>query len=148
MGPGGELHLQFLEVVAGARELVEAADMVVVHMGDDDVLDRRRVDADHRQPLGGGAQQGAPAARCVLLGEAGIDDVAALGADHRPDVVVDRHRRVVVGVEGDEIAAAPAFRQRRVLDRKHLVLVAHGRLLGHPPPAILARAGPERKGPR
>ena len=61
MRAGGILHLGFLQMVGRRRKHVVPADMVVMQMGDDHVLDLGRVDADHRKPLIGRAQQAAPA---------------------------------------------------------------------------------------
>ena len=49
---GGELHLLVLQMEARLGEAVPVADMVVVQMGDDDVLDLLGVDAEMGQQVG------------------------------------------------------------------------------------------------
>ena len=61
VAPGGERHLAVLHVEAGAREVVDAAGVVVVEVGEDHVGHGVGVDADGGQRLGRGAQE-APAA--------------------------------------------------------------------------------------
>ena len=48
--PGGVRHLAVLQVVSRARKEVVVAGVVVVQVGDDDVLDLARIDADRLQP--------------------------------------------------------------------------------------------------
>ena len=48
---GAVRHLAVLQVIAGAGEQVVVAAVVVVQVGDDDVLDRVRIDAERRQAL-------------------------------------------------------------------------------------------------
>ena len=88
-------HLGVLQMIAGARKQVVVADVVVMQMADDDVLDLVGVDADRLEPLADRLEQGAAA----LLGhggvEAGVDDEGAGGPDDRPDVIVERLQDVV-----------------------------------------------------
>ncbi len=92
---GAELHLAVLDVECRVRKQVEIAGMVVVHVGDDYVLDLRRIDTEPCEAVGGRAQQFAPAQPCLLGAEAGIDYERAAAAAHRPDEIIERHRRIV-----------------------------------------------------
>ena len=100
---GGEAHLALLQMIACRRELLEAADMVVVQMGDDHVGRARRFDPDHRQRFVSRAQKRPPPTSGILWPEPGVDDETSVFADRRPDEIVDRHGGVVVAVRGDEI---------------------------------------------
>ena len=54
---GGEVHLAILEMEPGVRELIEAADVVVVQVGQHHGRRGRGIDADQRQAFGRGSQQ-------------------------------------------------------------------------------------------
>ncbi len=107
VAPGREGHLGVLQVEARLREGGEAADMVVVQVGDDHVRRRAGVDADRREAVGDRPQQLAVALLGIGRGEAGVDHPASVGADHGPDEIVHRHRPVV-GIAADEHLGAPA----------------------------------------
>ena len=63
---------------ARLRKSIEVADVIVVEMGDDDVLDIRRADPEELQRIDGIAQIGALALSRDFLGEAAVDDEPAL----------------------------------------------------------------------
>src|SRR5207302_10146591 len=73
---GGVCHLLILDMESGAREERDIADMVVVEMGQDDVLDLGGIDADEAQPLDWIAQKPALARGRRRRVEAEIDDEA------------------------------------------------------------------------
>jgi MFS family permease len=114
--PGGIGHLGVLEVEPGPGELGEAADVVVVEVGQDDVVDGGGIDPDRGQPLGHRSHQCPPPALGVVGVEAGVDDPDPVvrTADDRPDEVVHVHR-LVVRVAADEVVG-PAGRSLGVLD--------------------------------
>ena len=99
-------------------EQVMIAAMVVVHMGDDDVLDRFRIDAEQSQPLAGTPQHVALAALAHDRVETGIDDDRALGIANHPDEIIERHRAIVlVRTEAAKKIFARVPIVMRVLDR-------------------------------
>jgi hypothetical protein len=122
---GAERHLPVLQVIMRIRKHVVVSAMVVVHVGDDDVLDLLGLDADRLQPHGGGAQVLALALGAHLRGEAGVEDEAAILALDRPDEIVERHRHVVL-VAADEILRRMA-EEMRVFDGVDFI----DRQLGH-----------------
>jgi hypothetical protein len=125
--PGGVGHLALLQVEPRIGKLVEVADVVVMHVGEDDVLDRARVDAKEPQALRRTTQEGAPPLLGHFRGEAGIHHAGRSGPDHQPGVVVHRHGPVV-RVAADEMVA-PACLARRVAQRIDFVfgeLSLHG----------------------
>ena len=103
---GRVVQFDLLQMELRRREAVIGADMVVMHMGQDHVLDRRGVDADQRQRLRRAAQMPAPARRGDLGGKAGIDDDRAVRRDRHPDEIIHRHR-AVMRVAADEMVGAP-----------------------------------------
>ena len=74
VAPGGVGQLALLEMKPRFRKAVEIADMVVMQMGEDDVLDRIRIDAERGQRLDRTAQKCALALLRYLGVKAGIDD--------------------------------------------------------------------------
>jgi hypothetical protein len=128
---GGVGHLALLQVEARVRELVEVADMVVVHVGQDHVAHRPGIDAQQRQALDRAAQERALALLGHLGGEARIDDVGATRAHRQPDEIVHRHG-AVVRIAADEVIA-PLGLARGVAEREDLVLRQRGRHGRHPP---------------
>ena len=125
---GGELHLLVLQMEARLGEFVPVADMVVVQVGDDDVLDLLGVDAEIAQQVGRVALDLAAALLADWSVEAGVDDdgLAADGAvallverDRHPDEII--HGEVgVVRVRGD-LHFPSLARQMGVFDSMHLV---------------------------
>ena len=57
VAPGGVRHLAILQVEARLWEEIEIADVVVVQMGDDDVLHRCRIHAEQPQAFRRRAQE-------------------------------------------------------------------------------------------
>ena len=99
------------------REVVEAADVVVVEVREDDVGDGRGIDIDGSESLGRGAQElRRRAAASAVPNPVSTTQVRML-PDDRPDEVVHRHRHVV-RVAADEVLGPPSF-TFRVLDRVH-----------------------------
>ncbi len=122
------MSLRLLQVKARLREAVEVADVVVVEVGEDHVLDVLRGYAEQPEGVDGVAEVRALAARRDFLGEAAIDDEAAALADHQPEEVVHRHG-AVVRVAAYKIVL-PAAVAGGVADGVHLVGRQGGRL-GH-----------------
>ena len=126
---GGESELRLLKMKARLGESVEVADVIVVQMRDDDVLDVRCADPEQLQRVDRIAQIGALALGRDFLGEAAVDDEPALLADRKPAEIVHRHRPVM-RIAADEIVL-PAALAGRVAKRVHLIareirVVAHG----------------------
>ena len=101
-------HLQVLEMEARGGKVVDGSRVIVMQVGDDDVGDPPRIDAEHRQPLARQTHDLAPATRRLLAVEPGVDHDGALPVDDRPHEIVDRHRRVVTVGRHDEIVGADA----------------------------------------
>ena len=101
-------HLVVLEVEAGVRERAEAAGVVVVHVGDDDLLDPGRLHPHQGQSFRRFADDLPLPAGRLLAGESGVDDDRALGVGDEPDVVVEVARGLV-GVPADEVLGGGAF---------------------------------------
>jgi hypothetical protein len=109
-------------------EAVPVADMVVVQVGDDDVLDLLRIDADPGQQVGRVLRHLAAALLAHGGIEAGVDD-DRLAADRAVAVLVERdrgpdeivHREVGVVRVGVDLHFPCLARQVGILDRMHLV---------------------------
>src|SRR5262245_45042796 len=112
MAACAELNLTVLHVVSGGREKVVIAAVVIVHMGDDDVSDTRGIDAERFQTLARIFQECATALSSHGFVETGIDDIHAVALFHRPNVIVERHRRLVVRITRHEILASGSFVMR------------------------------------
>ena len=99
--------------------------MVVMQMGDDDVLDGVGSNAESRQRVDRIERQLARA-RLRLLGvEAGIDqDVAAAAAD-QPDEIIEVQRRGLVRIGDQKIHVGGARRHRRIAQRVDFVGISH-----------------------
>src|SRR4051812_42811673 len=123
--PGGISQFALLKMKSRRREAVEIADMVVVQMGEDHILDAIGVDAERTERLHRAAQEGALALlRCLRI-EAGIDDEGSACTPRHPDEIVHRHRPVM-RIAADEMLAPPRL-ARRITDGKELVfLFGHG----------------------
>ena len=108
MPPGGEGHFPVLKVEIGGREFIEVADMVIMKMGDNDVLDRCRIDTDGGQAFGRTPDQGAAPVIGGFGSETHIDNEGALIGYRRPDKIINGHGFVRVrGV--DEVGRCRAF---------------------------------------
>ena len=113
-GRVGELGL--LQVKSRFRKPVEIADVVVVKMGENDVVDFFGGDAEQSESLDGIAEIGPLSPRRDLGGEAAVDDEPALRADDEPTEIVHRHRTVVRVAANEMILSAPLA--RRIAQRK------------------------------
>ena len=87
--PGAVRHLVVLEMEPGVREGAEAARVVVVHVGDDDLLHPSRLHAHEGQAFRWLLKDPPLPAGRLLAGEAGVDDEGAVRARHEPHVVVE-----------------------------------------------------------
>ena len=117
--PGGEGHFLVLEVEDRLGKLIEIADVVVMEVGDDHVLDGGRVDTDGGQAFRRATDMVAAPGFCRFGIEAGIDNEGAGLRDRRPDEIIDGHG--IVGVRRvDEIKRLGAV-VGGVADREQLV---------------------------
>ena len=122
--PGGVSHLAILQVIAGAREQIVVADVIVMHVADDDGLDVGGIDADRLQPVAHRLDRLALALLPHRRIEAGVDNDGALGPDDRPDIEVERLQHVV-RIAADEVFRCLAI-VMAVADRVDLVdVLAH-----------------------
>ena len=123
--PGGVAHLAILQMKPRVRKQIEIAGMVVMQMGDDDVLDRLGRDAEARQRLDRIERQLAVAQLRFRGVEAGIDqDVAAVAPD-QPDEIIEVLRGGLVRVRHQVIQVRRARRHRRIAQRVDFVGVSH-----------------------
>ena len=90
---------------------IEIADVIVVEVGDDDVLDVAGAEAKELERVNWIAQIGALAPSGHFLGEPAVDDEPALVADREPAEVVHGHRPVV-RIAADEIVLSAALAGR------------------------------------
>ncbi len=97
-------HLAILDVVGRIGKEVVVAGVIVVHVGDDDVLDPIRLDPDCPQSLGRRIDHLTPALCRGFAAKAGVDHECPAVADNRPHVEIDRHRPVV-RIAADEVRA-------------------------------------------
>src|SRR5438105_4131604 len=87
-----------------------------MHVADDDVADRCRIDADRPETVARRPKKLALALLCHRLVEAGVEDQRAILADDRPDEVIERHRAVVMRIAAE-----------KTLPRKAVMMgIAHG----------------------
>src|SRR5215470_3590545 len=84
---------------------VEIADMVVMQMREDHILDRVRVNAEETERLHRTAQEGALAPLRDFGVEAGVDDKRSPAAARDPDEVIHRHRPIM-RIATDEMRGA------------------------------------------
>lgn len=94
--------------------------MVVMHVSDNDVLDRVRVDTDALEALAGRSQELAPAPRAHRLIEAGIDNERSAIPSNDPDKVVERHRPIM-RVAAEEVFLTRCRRVVRIADSVNFV---------------------------
>jgi len=106
---------------------VERSRVIVVQVGEHHVGNRRRVDPGTLQQRRGLVQQRAvPFLRCVFPESRINDDEAAVPADH-PDVIVERHRRIVeVHPRHEVFASRPVRIRRRIAQGEHFIGGVHG----------------------
>src|SRR5882724_9088471 len=119
MTSGAERHFAVLNVKTRGGKLIEAASVIVMHVGDDHVAHLSGVDTDHFQPLGGRAKQFALPLAGHLRVESGIDYKGALFPAiftyNRPHEKVDGHGSIVRIAAQEVFAGAP--RMMRVTNR-------------------------------
>ena len=117
----------------GAREIAQRPGVVVVQVGDDHVLDARRVDADARERLGRQPRHRAVAAGRLGVVEAGVDDDSTVRIADDPHEEVDGHRRVVRVDRLEEVLLPLAFGSHAVAEREDFVgfLTVHWSMNGH-----------------
>ena len=106
VAPGGIGQLALLKMEARVRKPVEIAGMVVMQMGEDDILDRIHIDVERAERLHRTAQERPFPLLRYLRVEAGVDDEGAAAAPRHPHEIVHRHRPVV-RIAADEMLAAP-----------------------------------------
>ena len=130
-------HLPILQVIAGVREQIVVAAMVIVHVADDDVPDTLGGDSKREQAVAHRLDDLALAAPAHRLVEAGIDDDRARRPDNGPHEEVERLQHVV-RIAADEILRRPA-RVMAVTYGVNLVdVIAHEFVLGtRSPPSTL-----------
>src|SRR3990172_5724891 len=102
-----------------AREEIEIADVVVMQMGDDHLLDRSRLDTEMPQTLFRRTQKYAAAPRRGLGVETGVDDETVLRIARHPDEIIHRHP-ARMRVAADKVFFRPAF-HRRIADGVDLI---------------------------
>src|SRR5262249_15257540 len=100
--PRGIGHLAILQVVARAGKQVVVANVIVMHVADDDGPYLRGVDADRFQSLADWLDHFALALLAHGRVEAGIEDDGAGASDNGPNVEIERLQHVV-GVAADEV---------------------------------------------
>ena len=123
-GAGGIGHFRGLQVQVGVLELVQAAGMVVMQVGDDRGIDAVRRDADRRQRRRRlHVERGGAVVRLFRLKPRVDEDRPVVVADH-PDEIVDRRLLETVIVEHEEIAAGPV-RAAGVSQGIDLVMFCH-----------------------
>src|SRR5882757_8120358 len=109
---------------SGIGEAIEIARVVVMQMGDDDVADRTRLDAEPFQRIDRIERQLAGAALGLFGVEAGVDQDVAASPSDQPDEVVEVLRRGLVRVRRKEIHVRGA-RHRRIAQRVNFVGISH-----------------------
>jgi hypothetical protein len=117
-------HLPVLQVKPRIREAVEIAGMVVMQMGDDDILDVFRLNAKACQRIDRIEHQLAAADLGLVGIEAGIDqDVAPVPAD-QPDEIIEILGTGLMRIGREEVHLRRA-RHGRVAQRVNFVGVSH-----------------------
>ena len=100
--PGGVGHLAILQMIARAGKQIVVADVIVVHVADDDGRYLCGVDADRFQSFADRLDHFALTLLAHGRVEAGIEDDGAGASDNGPNVEVERLQHVV-GVAADEV---------------------------------------------
>ena len=120
-------HLLVLQMEARIGEAVEIAGVVVMQMGDDDVLDALGGDAEASQHVDRVVRQLAAAQPGLFRVESRVDqDVAAVAAD-QPDEIIEVLRGCFMGIGQEKVQMRRAGRHGRVAERVDFVGVSHGR---------------------
>jgi hypothetical protein len=116
---GRVVQLGFLQMKLRRREALEGAGVVVVQMGQDNILYRAGINSDQRQRRRRTAQM-PTSTRCRhFRGKAGIDDKGAVRRSRYPDEIVHWHR-AIVRITADEVIGASGI-ALGVADRVELV---------------------------
>src|SRR6186713_867736 len=116
------MDLPFLEMKAGFWEAIEVARMVIMEVGENDVVDLGGTDIQQAERLHRTTQERTFSARSDVCIEAGIDDDDTPIALHHPHVIIHRHRPLVE-VTADEVVSALRV-PRGIADRKYFVFGA------------------------
>jgi len=140
VAPGGIGQLALLQMEPRFRKTVEIADMVVMQMGENDIFNRIRVNAERGEPLDRTAQECALALFRYLRVEAGIDDKGSAAAPCHPHEIIHRHRSVV-RIAADKVRAALRV-TGGITDGKELVIE-----IGHDVSHFAARSNRRFNGP-
>ena len=88
-------HFFVLNMELGIWEIVQCANMVIVHVADDDVFDRMGVDSQQCEGLARGSQIGAFALGTNLCSESHIDHQGSVCIADHPDEIIHGHRALV-----------------------------------------------------
>src|SRR5215216_2273590 len=146
---GGVCELRLLQMEGRGRKAVEVADVVVVEMRQDHVLNARAVDADESERLDRAAQERAAAHRGHLRPESRVDDERPLGPDRDPQEIVHRHGPVV-RIAADEVIRTPRL-PRRIADGEQLVMrqgILHHNILCRETGGLAPCSSPESRDPK
>ena len=122
---GGVAHLAFLQMKPRIGKAVEIAGMIVMQMGDDDVLDAVGLDAETLQRIDRIERELATAQFRFLGVEAGIDQDVAAAAPDQPDEIIEILRGGLVRIRHQVIQMRRARRHRRIAERVDFVGVSH-----------------------
>ena len=124
--PGGEPHFLFLDMEGGFWKILQPAGVVIMHMGDDDIVDLAGVEAELVQHLGRSAMILDPAFGRRTVAETGVDDIAALAVADHPDEIIQRHG-MVMGVAAKEILTRGTVAAMGVFQGENFIDIGHGR---------------------
>src|SRR5689334_12352911 len=102
----GIRKLALLEMEARIRKPVEIAHMIVMQMGEDDILDRGCIDAKHAERLHRTAEERPLPPGSYFRVEARVDDERTASPSCQPHEIVHWHR-AVVRIAADEVLAPP-----------------------------------------
>ena len=105
VAPGRILHFWFLQMEPRLGEFVEAADMIIMQVGNHHIFDLIRINAQQLQAFNWAAQVIALALGSDLRREAGINDHRAVFIHRSPNKVIHRHGRIM-RVATDEMLRA------------------------------------------
>ena len=103
LAAGCELHLLLLKIQRGLWEVAPGADVIVMQMAYDQVVDIFGLDADHAEAFGRLAKKHAAALLSFRLIKAGIKNIGLVLANDRPNEIVHWHRRIIMRVLEDQM---------------------------------------------
>jgi hypothetical protein len=118
-------HLAILQMKPRLGKTVEIAGMVVVQMGDDDILDVGGLDTEAFQRIDRIERKLAGPRLCFFSVEAGVDQDVAAVTSNQPNEVVEIRRRGLVRIGLQEIHLGCAGRHGRIAERIDFVGVSH-----------------------